>query len=245
MTYTPPTGSYSRLYADMADQTHLLIAGATGSGKSVVINGILHVLLHDTPNDDRLILIDLKKVELCEYRNLPHIHTYADDTPGALQALQTALDIINARYTDMQRRRLRLYDGSHLYVIIDELADLITTAGKEAAPLIQRITQIGRGARCHLIAATQSPIAQVIPTPIKVNFTASVGLMTRSAQDSRNIIYRTGCEKLPYPPIEHRAYGYYLRGPICDLYQLPMVDEAERLRIIDYWTSYSSQRRTA
>lgn len=239
-TYTTPGGSYSRLYADMANQTHLLIAGASGAGKSVVINGILHALLHDTPAADRFILIDLKRVELDEYRDLPHVITYADDAPGALQALQTALDTIEARYTYMKPRRLRTYDGSHIYVIIDELADLMTTAGKQAEPLLQRISQIGRGARVHLIMATQSPITKVITTPIKVNMTASLGLMTRSAQDSRNIIYKAGCEKLPYPPDAGEAYGYYMRGPKCDLYQIPMVPDAERRRVIDHWTRQSA-----
>ena len=234
--YTAPGGSYNRLYADMADRPHLLIAGATGSGKSTVIDGIMHAILHDTPAESRMILIDLKMVELDDYRHLPHVITYADDTPGALQALQQALDIIMARYADMQRRHIKTYDGSHVYVIIDELADLMTTAAKEATPILQRITQIGRGACCHLIAATQVPISAVIPTPIKVNFTASLGLMTRSAQDSRNIIYRAGCEKLPYPPDAGTAYGYYLRGPKLELYQIPRIDDADRRRIIDHWT---------
>ena len=240
MIFTTPGGSYSRLYADMANQTHLLIAGASGAGKSVVINGILHALLHDTPAADRFILIDLKRVELDEYRDLPHVITYADDAPAALQALQTALGTIESRYAAMKPRRLRTYDGSHIYVIIDELADLMTTAGKQAEPLLQRISQIGRGARVHLIMATQSPITKVITTPIKVNMTASLGLMTRSAQDSRNIIYKAGCEKLPYPPDAGEAYGYYMRGPKCDLYQIPMVPDAERRRIIDHWTRQSA-----
>ena len=240
MIYTTPGGSYSRLYADMAQQKHLLIAGATGAGKSTVIDGILHAILHGSPYDESLILIDVKRVELIDYRELPHLRSYADDVPSALQALQTAIDIMLARYTDMQRRRIKEYDGSHLYVIIDELADLMTTAPKQAAPLIQRITQLGRCASCHMIAATQCPITAVIPTPIKVNFPAKLGLMTATAQDSRNIIARTGCEKLPYPPDAHEAYGYYLRGPKCDLYQLPMVPDAERRRIIDHWTRQSA-----
>lgn len=238
--YTAPGGSYSRLYADMAARPHLLIAGATGAGKSTVINGIFHAALHSTPAEVRFILIDLKKVELDEYRHIPHVHSYADDVPSALQALQTAIDIMTARYTDMQRRHIRQYDGSHLYVIIDELADLMTTAPKQATPLIQRIAQLGRGASCHILAATQCPISAVIPTPVKVNFSAKLGLMTATAQDSRNIIGRPGCEKLPYPPDAHEAYGYYLRGPKCELYQLPQVPETERRRVIDHWTRQSA-----
>ena len=238
--YSVPGGSYSRLFADIARQPHALIAGTTGSGKSTVINGLFHALLHSTPAEVGFILIDLKKVELDEYRHLPHVRTYADDVPSALQALQTAIDIMTARYTDMQRRHIRQYDGSHLYVIIDELADLMTTAPKQATPMIQRITQLGRGAACHVIAATQCPISSVIPTPIKVNFPAKLGLMTATAQDSRNIIGRPGCEKLPYPPDAREAYGYYLRGPKCELYQLPKVTDAERQRVINHWTRQSA-----
>ena len=106
--------------------------------------------------------------------------------------------------------------------------------------MIQRITQLGRGAACHVIAATQCPISSVIPTPIKVNFPAKLGLMTATAQDSRNIIGRPGCEKLPYPPDAREAYGYYLRGPKCELYQLPQVTDAERQRVIDHWTRQSA-----
>ena len=90
-TYTAPGGSYSRLYADMASKPHLLIAGKTGSGKSTVLNGIIHALLHDTPDADRFIMIDLKKVELSDYKYIPHLHKYADDGQSALQALQQAL----------------------------------------------------------------------------------------------------------------------------------------------------------
>lgn len=235
-TYTAPGGSYSRLYADMARQTHLLIAGASGSGKSTVIGGIIHAMLHSTPADVRMILVDLKRVELQDYRFLPHVHSYADSAAAALDVLQRALDIIEGRYIDMKRHHLRMYDGSHLYIIIDELADLMTTVPKEAGKLIQRIMQIGRAAAVHVIAATQCPLSCVIPTPIKVNFTASLGLMTRSAQDSKNIIFRPGCEQLPYPPDAGIAYGYYLRGPKVELYQIPQVPDAERYRVIDHWT---------
>ena len=237
--YNAPGGSYSRLYADMAEQTHLLIAGATGSGKSTVINGIINALLHDTPDDDRFYFIDLKRVELGDYRFLPHTLGYADDIGSAKRVLQSALDTIEARYRDMQRRRIKRYDGAHIYVIIDEFADLMTTAKKEVLPLIQRIGQIGRAAAVHIIAATQCPLATIIPTTVKVNFTAILGLRTATKAHSRNIIDRAGCEDLPDPRTTNTAYGYYQRGANTDLYQLPMVPEAERMRLVDYWTNYS------
>jgi len=240
MTYTTPAGSYSRLYADMADQPHLLIAGTTGSGKSTVIQGILHALLHDAPTADRFIFIDLKKVELDEYRSIPHAVAYADDTSGALQALQTALQHTEARYADMKQRRIRMYDGSHLYIIIDELADLLTTAGKQAAPMIQRLCQIGRGARVHVVAATQH--IPMIPTTIRCNFDSRVALRTANAQDSRNIIYKPGAEKLPSPLIERRALGYYMTAGNAILYDMPKTDEADRQQVIAHWTNYRSAR---
>ena len=240
MTYTTPGGSYSRLYADMADQTHLLIAGTTGSGKSTVIQGILHAILHDAPTDDRFIFIDLKKVELDEYRDIPHAITYADDAQSAIQALQTALQYTDARYTDMKHRHIREYDGSHIYVVIDELADMLTTIGKQAAPMVQRLCQIGRGARVHVIAATQH--IPMIPTAIRCNFDSRVALRTANAQDSRNIIYRPGAEKLPSPLIEHRALGYYMTAGNAILYDMPKTDETERQRVIRHWSTFAQRK---
>ena len=229
--WTTPGGEYSRLYRDMAMQPHMLIAGATGSGKSVVINGIIHSLLFNAPCNVGLILIDVKKVELSDYRHLPHTIAYADDVPGSIRALQAAINITEARYKDMQRRRERLYNGSDIYVVIDELADLMTTAKRQVTPLIQRLCQIGRAARVHVIAATQCPIAAVIPTPIKVNFDARLGLRTRSKQDSRNILGNAGCENLP-----RYGCGYYMTPEGTTLYKLPMIDAADRERLINHWT---------
>lgn len=234
-TYTTPAGKIYRLYGDMLDQPHLLIAGATGSGKSVVINGIISTALYSSPASIRFILIDIKRVELSEYKSLPHTLTHADNVLSAIAALQSGLDIIETRYKDMQRRKLRTYDGSDVYIIIDELADLMTTAKREVTPLIQRLCQIGRAARVHVIAATQCPVSAVIPTPIKVNFDSRVALRTRSAQDSRNILGLNGCEKLP-----RYGYGYYMTPEEFTLYQIPMIDDTERNRLIDHWIA---QRR--
>ena len=236
--WTTPAGEYSRLYADMLEQPHLLIAGATGSGKSVIINGMIYAAMYDSPAVNRFILIDVKRVELSDYKRLPHTIAYADDVKSAINALNLALMHTEARYKDMQRRKLRMYDGAHIYVIIDELADLMTTAKRQAMPLIQRLCQIGRAARVHVVAATQCPLAAVIPTPIKVNFDARVGLRTRSAQDSRNILGMTGCECLP-----RYGLGYYMRPEGIDKYKIPMVADADRLRMVDYWTHTKPKKR--
>ena len=189
----------------MLQQPHLLIAGATGSGKSVVINGIITTALKDSPAAVQFIFIDPKRVELVDYRPLPHTLKYASEPGDMVQALQYAMDTTERRYKAMQSRHEKNYSGGAVYVIIDELADLMTTNRKHVQPLIQRLAQIGRAANVHIIAATQCPLSAVIPTPIKVNFDSRVGLRTRSKQDSRNILGLPGCETLP-----RYGQGYYM-----------------------------------
>lgn len=231
--YVTPGGRYCELYADMAKQPHLLIAGATGSGKSVVINGIIHALLTTcSPAKALLILIDPKRVELVQYKNLPHTLSYASEPGEPAQALRYALEVIEERYRSMQKQGLRKYEGADVYVVIDELADLMTTDKKTVQPLIQRIAQIGRAARCHLLMATQCPLRSIIGTPIVCNIDARVGLRCRSAQDSRNILGQACCETLP-----RYGYGYYMTPEGVKLWELPMLADEELNHLISYWTS--------
>ena len=233
---TTPGGSRAVIYTDMSKQAHLLIAGKTGAGKSVVINGIIHGLLCDSfPTECGLILIDPKRVELAQWRTCPHCIKYASEPGEPEKALQTALDITESRYRQMQREGVRKYRGGAVYVIIDELADLMTTARREVLPLLQRLCQIGRAANIHVIAATQCPLAKIIPTEIKVNFDAILGLKTATAQHSRNIIDQTGCESLP-----PYGYGYYRTPSGLTVERLPMIPDAELDRVANHWT-----RRTA
>ena len=228
--YKTPGGTFYTLYRDMLTQPHLLVAGATGSGKSVVINGIIHTALLESPAKYQFVLIDPKRVELSEYRNLPHVIRYASEPAEMVQALNYAMQITENRYKEMQRKGARKFEGPAVYVIIDELADLMTTNRKQVQPLIQRLAQIGRAANVHIIAATQCPLSAVIPTPIKVNFDARVALRTRSAQDSRNILGLKGCELLP-----RYGEGYYMTPDGITRYYIPMYPDAERQRIIKYW----------
>ena len=229
--WTTPIMQYYSLYADMLQQTHLLIAGATGSGKSVVINGIIATSLRDSPAQVQYILIDPKRVELSQYRRLPHCIAYASEPGSMIQALHTALDIIENRYKAMQKQGARKYTGSHIYIVIDELADLMTTNRKQVQPLLQRIAQIGRAANVHIIAATQCPLSAVIPTPIKVNFDSRVGLRTRSKQDSHNILGCSGCELLP-----SYGQGYYMTAQGIERYNIPMYDQTTTNALIQHWT---------
>ena len=236
--WTTPKGEYYSLYGDMLKQPHLLIAGATGSGKSVVINGLVYAALHDSPARVELILIDPKRVELVDYKTLPHTIKYASEPGDMVQALEKAMEITESRYKAMQRDRVKKYSGGAVYVIIDELADLMTTNRRQVQPLLQRLCQIGRAANVHVIAATQCPLSSVIPTPIKVNFDARVALRTRSAQDSRNILGVKGCELLP-----RYGQGYYMTPDVLTLYNIPMQDPADIAQIVKYWHRARPRRK--
>lgn len=230
-TYTTPNGTYYNLYADMLKQPHLLIAGTTGSGKSVVINGIITTALYNSPGKAQFVFIDPKRVELSEYRNIPHCLKYASEPEDIRQALDYTMSVIESRYKSMQAAGQRKYTGSDIYVIIDELADLMTTDKKHVLPVLQRIGQIGRAANVHIIAGTQTPVVQVLPTVLKVNFDSRVALRTRSGQDSRNITGFSGCECLP-----KYGQGYYMTPDGTTLYNIPMITDSERQRIIEHWT---------
>ena len=229
-TYTTPSGTIYNLFSDMLNQTHLLIAGTTGSGKSVVINGIMTTALFQDPSRIQFILIDPKRVELVQYKNLPHCITYASEQKQIVQALEQATRIIDCRYRTMQKNGERKFSGGHIYIIIDELADIMTTNKKEVLPLLQRIGQIGRAANVHIIAGTQTPVVQVLPTVLKVNFDSRVALRTRSAQDSRNITGFNGCEKLP-----KYGQGFYITPEGTTLYNIPFIQEQEQNRLINHW----------
>lgn len=186
--------------------------------------------MYDSPAAVQFILIDPKRVELVDYKPLPHTLMYASEPGEMVEALEKAMEITESRYKAMQRQRVKKYPGGALYVIIDELADLMTTARRQVQPLIQRLAQIGRAANVHIIAATQCPLATVIPTPIKVNFDSRVALRTRSAQDSRNILGLTGCELLP-----RYGQGYYMTPDGLKLYNIPMQPQEDINALVKYW----------
>lgn len=239
-TWKTPAGQRYTVYRDMLSQPHLMIAGATGSGKSVVINALVHTALFCSPTDRaggaQFILIDPKRTELVDYKKLPHTLRYASEPVGMVQALQYAMALTETRYKAMGLRRLKKWTGGDVYVIIDEFADLMTTNKKQVAPLIQRLAQIGRAANIHIILATQCPLAKVIPTEIKVNFDARVALRTRSAQDSRNILGVTGCELLP-----RYGQGYYMTPEGTTLYNIPMIAEEELSARVQWWMDQRSR----
>lgn len=236
--YRTPSGSVYTPFLRLAERPHLLIAGATGSGKSVALNGIIHsLLMTQSPFNCKFILIDPKKVELVQYAELPHVARYASDHPEIVRSLQWAVEETDRRFTLMQRAGVREYDGTHLYVIIDELADLMVSIKKETLPLLQRLAQIGRAARVHLIACTQNVMAVTIPTVLKCNFSTVLGLRTMNAQQSRMLISATGCEMLPDPKREGKGYGFIRDGADLEKILIYKYPDADTKAVISWWTS--------
>ncbi len=230
--YRTPGGRYSSLYYDMAQQPHLLITGMTESGKSVVIHGILHALLTmHTPATARLVLVDPHIVELAQYQDVPHTLAYVNDPMKFAPVLRRVLGVLTERYLTMSTRSVRQYDGAHLYVVIDELADMKEAQRKEVEPILQQILRNGRAARIHVIAATKYRLSDVMPAITKINFVARVGLHTRSVLDSIAVIDSGGCETLPV------GEGIYVKPEGRVRCTLPMVSESEIGQLISYWTS--------
>ena len=236
--YITPAGRVYRPFLDMAARPHLLIAGATGSGKSVALNGIIYSLLMTrSPFDCQFVLLDPKRVELIQYADLPHVARYAADRADILRALTWADEEMDRRFSRMQSLRLRDYDGPHLYVIIDELADITTTMKKEALPLLQRLAALGRAARVHVIACSQNVLAVTIPTTLKCNFSTVLGLRTATRAQSRYLIDAPGCESLPDPAREGAGYGFLRDGANLEKLRIHKHSDAEIDAVIAWWMS--------
>lgn len=240
-TYTAPGGEAPKIYGDiLTSEPHILIAGATGSGKSVLVNSLLaRLIMGKTPASAQLILIDPKRVELFPLRSLPHCIGYADTPQGAAFELSKAVNLMNARYTQMQAQGVKNYQGAAVYIIIDEYADLIVTAKKQVEPLITRLIQLGRAANIHLIIATQRPTREVISGAIRVNLDCKIALHCATAQDSRNILGQTGAETLP-----RFGYCYMLNSDGLNCWELPPIDD-KLPALVRWWTSPECRRATA
>lgn len=230
--WTTPTGTAQGLYLDILRQPHALLAGATGSGKSVAIHGIISTILLFAPSQKTFVLIDPKRVELSTYKKTPHACRYASEPDQIRQALQQVLQEMETRYKTMQRQGVTNWQHRQIYVIIDELADLLTTDKKFITPILCRLAQLGRASGIHLILATQRPTKDIINGQITVNLDCRLALRCPTAQDSRNIIHTAGAENLP-----RFGFGYYLTPETMQptLQQIPMISEQERQRLLQHW----------
>ena len=200
------------LVADLASMPHLLIAGTTGSGKSVCVNSILTcLLLNNTPDDMRMVLIDPKRVELTGYNGIPHLLSPVvvemDRVVGALQWMTREMDSRYHKFAEVGARNIQDYNTrlasqgnvpkmGTIVVVIDELADLMMIAPDESERTITRLAQLARATGIHLVIATQRPSVDVVTGLIKANFPARIAFAVASGIDSRVILDHPGAERL-------------------------------------------------
>ncbi len=239
---------------DLAAMPHLLIAGTTGSGKSVCVNAILCTLLmNNTPTDLRLVLVDPKRVELTGYNGIPHllapVVVEAERVVGALQWMLREMDNRYRKFSEAGVRNIVEFNQkstsehlAYLVVVIDELADLMLLAPEETERSITRLAQLARATGIHLILATQRPSVDVLTGLIKANFPARIAFAVASGVDSRVILDQPGAERLlgrgdmlfqaPDASAPVRLQGVY-------------VAESETQRLVDYWRLAAAQQPVA
>jgi len=193
--------------ADLAKMPHLLIAGATGSGKSVGINAIIcSILFKSTPDEVRFLLIDPKRIELSGYEDIPHLlHPVVVDPKMANRALQWAVREMERRYMLLDEMRVKSFASYNqvaedklplIVIVVDELADLMMVSSREVEESIARLAQMARAAGMHLILATQRPSVDVLTGLIKANFPTRISFKVFSKVDSRTILDMSGAEHL-------------------------------------------------
>jgi len=235
---------------DLAAMPHLLIAGATGSGKSVCVNGIITTfLLYNTPETLRLLLVDPKRVELSAYNGVPHLLSpVIVDVERVVGALQWLTHEMERRYKLLARhgtRNIAAYNAKaeaegreklpYLVLVVDELADLMMLAPETTERVITRLAQLARATGIHLILATQRPSVDVVTGVIKANFPARIAFAVASGTDSRVIIDQPGAERLlgrgdmlfmaPDAPEPMRLQGAF-------------VSDEEIRRLVEYWRGF-------
>jgi DNA segregation ATPase FtsK/SpoIIIE, S-DNA-T family len=239
--------------ADLSAMPHLLIAGQTGSGKSVCVNSLICcLLLHNTPDNLRLIMVDPKRVELTNYNGVPHllapVVVETEKVVGVLQWVLREMDMRYHKLAQIGTRNIAEYnarveskgDGMEkklprLVVFIDELADLMMLAPEETQGAITRLAQLARATGIHLVIATQRPSVEVVTGIIKANFPARIAFAVASNTDSRVILDQPGAERLlgrgdmlfqaPDAPAPIRMQGTYL-------------SEGEIFSLVTYWQSF-------
>ncbi len=229
--------------ADLAKMPHLLIAGATGTGKSVCLHSMLVSLLYKSlPTEVRFLLIDPKRIELSVYEGIPHLlHPVVLEPKMATQALKWAVSEMERRYKLLEQARARNLESynqmgeeklSYIVIVVDELADLMVVSGKEVETCLTRLAQMARASGIHLLLATQRPSVDVLTGIIKANFPARISFQVSSKTDSRTILDTGGAERLL-----GAGDMFFLPPGTSKLQRIhgAFISEKEVKRVIEFW----------
>lgn len=240
---------YSAFYGRFLDCPHLLIAGTTGSGKSVFVNGLIHTAMQTRfpfakiARGCSFIFLDAKRCEFAIPEHSPHCIYYASDPKDMITALCLAIAICNRRSKELEQRNHenwengtfeKKYPGGDIYVVIDEFADIVTNKEIKESVInaVQKIAQIGRSQKVHLWLCTQTVKADVISTKISCNFCHRVGLRVTTPQQSRMIIDAKGLEAIK----ETYGHGIYFSPKGLEpIHGIPYVPESEQIELAKYW----------
>lgn len=191
-------GRVYRPFLQLLEQNHILIAGTTGSGKSVLLNGLIKTLMGAySPIEKSIVLIDLKKVELYQFSKSRYCIGYSDNYNTTEIIFSRLTEIMHNRFFEMRRKGCLSYNGTDIYIVIDEYADISLNCSKQTINNIALIATQGRAAGIHLIIATQRPTRDIITPLLKCNCDTKIALRTATIQESRNIINSTEAAFLP------------------------------------------------
>lgn len=219
------------LYDRMLDYNHILICGTAGCGKSTLIDGLMQSALCRDPAPT-FYLIDPKCVDLMQYRKVKLVKQRVTENEDAVDLLNEVIKVMQQRYDDMEKAEIKITNEPDIYVVVDEVADIIATHKKQVMPLLQRIAQKGRAAKIHLILATQVLLCGILGTEVRGNFDCIVAMRTATANQSRVILGTSGAEKLP------KHGSSYIINPDDGIgrYKIPMIPEEEIKKSIEYWS---------
>lgn len=239
MYHTPAALDYMPLYAEIMRAPSVLIAGVPGSGKSVLLNGLIYNTLAEyAPGAATMFFIDPKRVELNRYKNLPQCAGIAKTPEKAISILKQVSTDMERRYIDMERRETVKTTEKPIYIFIDEIADImLSERAREFTKLLQHILQLGRAANIHIIVCSQIVNRKIIPANLQSLFNMKIALRCVSAIESRQIINAPGAEKLP-------QYGNAILldgNGYRKIENLPMIPEQDIYNRINYWKMQRGQ----
>lgn len=218
---------------EMLEQSHLLVGGTTGAGKSTLAHSIIYTLATNGMLSAQFYGIDLKRVELAVWERLPHCQGIAKTPEAALETIKLVNQIVDDRLNIMEKHGQRTYLGGDMYLIIDELAELLAVNRKAVVDGLSRIMRLGRAAKVHVIGFTQAPNRSKgggLDPLLCQNFTAAVALRCRSAIESRQIIGVAGAEKLPL-----HGFGLFWSSSGIEEIEIPMTSDERIAQRVAVW----------